>query len=149
MKRKSRGSSLLELVVAGSIIILVLLSLIGAVAFGLEGVRSAEGHQEAVFHARRLMALIRERGYPVTHVVSPGFLGFQDAPADRVPLDNPPFDNDFPSTTGYFRNLYTEPLSSDPTSYQSKVYRVKVTIYWQAKRRTSEFQISGLYRALH
>ena len=102
----------------------------------------------AVFHARRLMALIRERGYPKENV-SATPLGFQDAPAARVPLHAVPFDGDFPADTGYTRNLYTEPLSPNPADYRSKVYRVKVSVYWVAKRRSSEFKISGLYNALH
>lgn len=146
---RTRGSSLLELIVAGAVIILVLLSLIGAIAFGLEGVRSADGHQQAVYHARRLMELIRAWSYPIDNVVSPSYLGFQDLPTDRVLLHAAPFDNDFPTTTGYTRNLFTEPLSTDPTNYQSKIYRVRVIVYWEAKRRVSQFQISGLYRAIY
>lgn len=133
--------TLLETMVAATIVLLVLLALLGTIAFGLQGTRDAEGHQKAVYHARKIMELIRERDLAQN-------LGFNDAVAARLPLDAPPFDSDFPADSGYFRRIVTERQSTDDLDYLSKVYRVQVTVYWTAKGRERHFEVEGLTRAL-
>lgn len=131
--------------VAGTIVLLVMLALLGTIGYGLRGTANAEGNQQAVFHARTLLELIRERRLPQ----SPGF---NDPPSARIPLDAPPFEpkplgRDFPADSGYTRRIVTTRLATDPDDYRSKVYRVDVTVYWQVKGRENSFRLLGYYRA--
>ena len=123
---------------AATIITLVLLSLLGTISFALEGSRQAEGQQEAAWHAQALFENIRERGLPSS-------LGFNDPAGARIPLNDPPVDIDLPADTGYTRRIVTQRLATDPSDYQSKIYRVDVTVFWKSKRRESSFSLNGLY----
>ncbi len=148
--RRFDGTTLLETLIACTIVVLVLLSLLGAIAFGLEGIRHAEGHQQGVYHAREILELIRERQwafrpYSLGAVEAVGFLDEVDA---RVPLNGPPFQDDLPEGTGYSRRIVTEQLSFDPGDHRSKVYRVEVTVFWTVKGRENSFRVEGLNRAL-
>lgn len=142
---RDQGVTLLEVLIAGTIILLVLLSLLGSIAFGLNGTKYAAGHQQAVFHARELMELIRERQL-ASAVITPPNPGFADPSTARIPLNAPPFENDFPADTGYTRRIETRRLSTDPTNYHSKLYEIKITVFWKVKSRENSFRLSGLYR---
>lgn len=131
--------------IAGTIVLLVLLSLLGTIGYGLQGTRDAEGNQEAVFHARTMLELIRERRLAQDP-------GFNDPATARIALDAPPFEpkprgDDFPAQTGYTRRVVTSQLSTDPADYRSKMYRIDVTIYWKIKARENSFHLVGYYRA--
>lgn len=127
--------------VAFTIVVLVLLSLLGSIAYGLRGVSSAEGHQEAAFAANRLFELVRQRKMPMTS-------GFDDPATARIPIEAPPFENDFEEGSGLTRQIVTERLSDDPDSYQSKVYRIKVTVFWKIRGREVHLTLNGLTREL-
>ncbi len=127
--------------VAATIVLLVLLSLIGTIAFGLQGTQNVAGHQQAVDYARKLMELIRERDLAQN-------LGFSDTTGARVPLNAAPFTSDFPADSGYTRRLVTERLSTDNANYQSKLYRVEVSVFWKIKGREVHYTLEGLTRAL-
>ena len=58
---RTAGLSLLECLVAGTVVILVMLSLLGSVSFALEGVRQLDGQDKATWYAQRLLEGIRER----------------------------------------------------------------------------------------
>lgn len=147
MTGRSRGLTLLELLIAATVILLVILTLLGVIAFGLAGTRNAAGHHSAVFYARQLLELIRSRRLPEV-VVNPPTPGFSDAASDRHPLEAPPFENDFPPHTGYQRRLVTAPLSSTAGDYKAKLHRIEATVFWRVKRRENQFRVVGLYRAL-
>ncbi len=137
--------------VAAVIVLLVLLSLIGTVAFGLRGTREAEGSQDAVLHARRLIELIRERRLPQVEVFPPE-VGFSDPAVSRTALDAFPFQpkpsgEDFPAGTGYTRRIVTERLSEDGDDYRSRLYLIDVTVFWKIKGRENQYQLTGYYRA--
>ena len=136
-QQKARGVTLLETLVAGTVIVLVLLSLLGAISFALEGSRQAEGHDDATWYAQRLMEAIRERELAQT-------VGFSDPPTARIPLNAPPFDTDFTPDPLYTRRIVTRQVTTDPTDYRHKLYEITVTIYWKSKRRENSFQIVGL-----
>jgi type II secretory pathway pseudopilin PulG len=127
--------------VAATIVLLVLLALLGTIAYGLQGTQNAAGHQQAIYYARKLMELIRERDLAQN-------LGFSDAAGARIPLNAAPFATDFPADSGYSRRLLTEQLSADTLDYKSKVYRVDVTVFWEVKGREIHYQLEGLTRAL-
>lgn len=147
MSSRRRGLTLLEVLVAATVLLLAVLTMLGVIAFGLAGTRNAAGHHTAVLHARQLVELIRSRRL-AEMVINPPAPGFSDAPADRIPLEDPPFENDFPPQTGYTRRLVTEAQSTDPNDYKSKLFRVEATVFWRVKRRENKFQVEGLYRAL-
>lgn len=135
----------METLIAGTIVLLVLLSLLGTIGYGLQGTRDAEGNQEAVFHARTMLELIRERRLAQNP-------GFSDPATARIPLDSPPFEpkprgEDFPADSGYTRRVVTSQLSADPADYRSKVYRIDVTVFWKVKDRENSFHLVGYYRA--
>lgn len=146
----------METLVAATIILLVLLSLLGTIAFGLNGTQNSEGNQQAVLHARQIFELIRER-----RLLHPNpdpdmdDVVFDDPVDARIPLETPlvppPPDEDpivdFPEGTGYTRRIVSERLSSDETNYQSKLYRIEVTVYWKIKARENSFQLIGYDRA--
>lgn len=142
-----RGVSLLETLVASTIVLLVLLSLLGAIAFGLEGVRNAEGHQEAVMYARQLFELTRENGLAQMEIFPPD-IGFNDPPEARIPLDTPPFDSleEFPEDSGYTRRMVTQRLSDNTSEHGFKLYRIEVTVFWQVKGHESSFRLVGYHR---
>ena len=144
----------METLVASTIILLVLLSLLGTIAFGLNGTQNSEGNQQAVLHARQIFELIRERRllYSDPDADDPFF----DDPVDaRIPLETPLVGPDsgedplvdFPAHTGYTRRVTSKRLSSDETNYQSKLYRIEVTVYWKVKARENSFQLIGYDRA--
>lgn len=123
-----------------AIVVLVLLSLLGVIEFSLQGVRGAQGHQQGLYHATHLLERIREQDLAI-------YLGFSDPITARIPLDAPPFSTDFPANTGYTRRLVTQRLSTDPTNYQFKVYRVEVTVFWKTRGREASVTLEGLTRA--
>ncbi len=135
------------MLVAATVLLLALLTMLGVIAFGLAGTRNAAGHHSAVLHARQLVELIRSRRLAEV-VVTPPYPGFSDGATARNPLEAPPFENDFPAQTGYTRRLVTEALSSDPNDYRSKLFRVEATVFWRVKRRENKFKVEGLYRAI-
>ncbi len=134
-----RGTSLLETLGAATLVTLVLLALLGTIAFGLRGVQSSENHQRGVYHARKLFDLTKERKL-FLHA------SFDDPPEARLALDAPPFQDDFPAATGFQRRLVTHRLSDNPDSFEYKLYSIEVTVFWKDKTRDSEFQIRGLAR---
>lgn len=148
--RVGRGLTLMETMIAATIVLLVLLSLLGTIAFGLSGTQNSEGSQQAVLHARQTLELIRERRllHNEAHV-------FSDAANDRLPLETPlvapPSGEDpiidFPPNTGYSRRVVSERLSSDPNDYRCKLYRIEVTVFWKAKTRENSFRLVGYDRA--
>lgn len=144
---KRQGMSIVEVMVAATIILLGLLTLLGVISSGLAGTRNSAGHHTAVYHARQFMELIRARRLPQKQVFPPAF-GFSDPASARIPLDAPPFEDDFPANTGYFRQLVTGRVSSDPKSYQARLYEVEVTVYWKVRARENKFRLVGLHRAI-
>lgn len=146
----------METLVASTIILLVLLSLLGTIAFGLNGTQNSEGNQQAVLHARQIFELIRERRLLHPNPDPDGEdTVFDDAVDARIPLETPlvppPAGEDaivdFPEGTGYTRRIVSSRLSSDETNYQSKLYRIEVTVYWKVKARENSFQLIGYDRA--
>jgi len=131
--------------VAGTLVLLMLLALLGTVAFGLAGTRNAEGHQKAVHYAQRLLELTRERGL-AREEIAPSVIGFQDPSNARIPLHAPPFSNDFEDQTGYTRRLRTERLSNDTSSFEFKLYKIEVTVFWTVKARENQFRLVGIER---
>lgn len=138
IRRSFFGVSLLEVLIAFTIIVLVLLSLLGAVSFSLEGTRAAEGRLDASWIAQRTFENIRDR-----KLIAPGF---QDPVSARIPINAVPFESDFPANTGFTRRLVTERLSTDPTNYRSHLYQIDVSIFWENKRRENVYTLKGLYR---
>ena len=141
------GVTLLETLVAATIVLLVLLSLLGVIAFGLEGVRNAEGHQDAVLYARQLFEVARENGLAQMEISPPG-IGFDDPADARIPLSAPPFDSldEFPENSGYTRRMVSRRLSDDPGLHGYKVYRIEVAVFWEVKGRESSFRLVGYHR---
>jgi hypothetical protein len=150
----------LETMVAATVVLLVLLTLLGALSFGLQGTRNAEGHQKAVAFARQMMELIRERGLARIPVSPPPAIGFDDPAGARIELDAPPFQpkppasdpssppvEDFPAASGYTRRLVTRRLSLDPDDYQSRLYRIEITLFWRVKARENSCRLVGYDRA--
>ena len=149
IQRKTSGTTLLETLVAATVVLLVLLSLLGTIAFGLHGTRNAEGHQDAVYHAIHLLELIRERRLAQTVIPPNTTEGFLDAEDARIALEDQPFADDFPPQTGYTRRIVTEQVSSDTTDYRSRTYRIEVTVFWNVKDRENSFRLVGLHRVTH
>lgn len=135
----------MEVMVAACVIMLVLLTLLGAISFGLEGTRNAAGHQQAVYFARELMELVRERHLAET-VISPPNPGFRDGADDRVPLNAAPFVKDFPDNSGYTRRIVTRRASSDPDDYHSRLYEIEITVFWRVKARENNYRLVGIHR---
>ncbi len=145
---RSQGTTLLEALVAVTIVLLVLLSLLGTIAYGLQGIENSDGHQKAVYHCQRIFELIRGRRLSQTAWDPPSrAVGFSDAVNDRNALDAAPFDNDLPSGTRYTRRIVTKQISADITDYQFKLYEVEVTVFWKVKSRENHFKLTGIYRA--
>ena len=139
MMRNESGVSLLETLIAFTVVVLVILSLLGTVSFALEGNRTAEGRQDAILIAQQLFETIRERELPAS-------TGFNDAANARIPVGDPPFDNVLPPNTDYTRRIVTSRLATDPRDYRSRLYEVQVTVFWKIKERESQYVLEGLYR---
>ena len=139
MMRNESGVSLLETLIAFTVVVLVILSLLGTVSFALEGNRTAEGRQDAILIAQQLFETIRERELPAS-------TGFNDAANARIPVGDPPFDNVLPPNTDYTRRIVTSRLATDPSDYRSRLYEVQVTVFWKIKERESQYVLEGLYR---
>lgn len=139
--------TLVEVMIAGLVTVLVMLTLLGTISFGLEGTRNAAGHQQGVYHARQLMELIRERRLAECALTAPSPpTGFNDASGTRVPLHAPPFANDFPDNSGYTRRLVTRRVSTDVNDYRNRLFEVEVTVFWKVKARENSYRLVGLYR---
>lgn len=143
--RHAPGTTLIEIMVAVVVVMLVLLALLGTIAYGLAGTRNAEGNQKAVHYAQRLLELTRQRDL-AREVTAGTTIGFQDADDARVPLNSPPFADDFKNGTGYTRRLVTRRLSSDPASYEAKLWEVEVSVFWTVKGRENLFRLVGIDR---
>ena len=144
-KQLSRGTTLIEIMVSVVVVLLVLLALLGTIAYGLAGTRNAEGNQQAVYHAQRLLELTRERDLARKETVGTT-IGFQDADDARIPLNSPPFADDFEDDTGYTRRMVTRRISNDPADYESKLWEIEVTVFWTVKGRENLFRLVGVDR---
>lgn len=142
-----RGFSLMEILVAVGVLAIGLLTLVGAVAYGLSVASEGEKHHQAVEHARRLIALTRARDLPYTQpTVPPGpTSGINDAPSVRRPLGAPPFAGDgFPPDAGFERNIR---LDWDYPGYRAdRLVKVTVTLYWQSKGRERSLTLTGVHK---
>ncbi|MFA5508847.1 MAG: hypothetical protein WC423_25705 [Vulcanimicrobiota bacterium] len=142
----SSGLTLVETMVAGTVVMLVLLALLGTIAFGLAGTQNAEGHQKAVYYAQQLLELTRERGL-ARKTTTGNTLGFQDSENSRVPLNAAPFSGEFEGAERYTRRIVTRRLSNDPADYDYKLFEIEVTVFWTVKNRENHFRLVGVDRA--
>ena len=92
-----------------------------------------------------MLELTRERDLAREETVGPT-IGFQDPEDARIPLNSPPFTDDFEAGTGYTRRLVTRRISNDPTSYESKLWEIEVTVFWTVKGRENLFRLVGVDR---
>lgn len=141
MTSRSRALTLLEVLVAMSVVVLVILSLIGTTAFVLRGAQSSQGREAAMAEAQRLLEIVRERDLSSAP-------GFNDPPSARHLLEAPPFQLDFSPGSGLKRRIVTSRLSTSPSHHLYKVYKVSVTLYWEAKGRESHLVLETLDRVL-
>ena len=122
---------------AGTVVILVMLSLLGSVSFALEGVRQLDGQDKATWYAQRLLEGIRERR------LASG-MGFNDPTGTRVPIDAAPFNTFISPDADYTRRIVTTQLAPSTADYRHDLYRIEVTVYWKTKRRENSFKLVGL-----
>lgn len=120
----------IEILVAVAILGVGLLAVVGVLGMGLKSSQYSQQHTALVAHARQAIDLIRARGWAFKPEME---IYFQDAPTERTPLHDPPFEEDF-SDEGYRRNLVIERLSNDTTSFENRVARIRVTLYYQGRQ---------------
>jgi len=140
--------TLVEVMVAVTVLALGLLSLLGALAFGLRASENGARHAEATQHAKRYLALIRQRNlvFGVEDPLPDSNSGLNDDPALRRALDEAPFTGDFPAESGFQRRLalaWAYP-ASDPR--HGRLARISATVFWDDRGVERRVELVGYAR---
>lgn len=133
MSSRSRaGYSLIELLAAIGVLAVGLLSIYASLTYSLKASRHSERLSEAVALNRQIMDLVRSRQL----TVSPG----------RVRVDAPPFENDIAGDPPYERSVEIEPVSTDASRPESRLRRIRVSIFWNEENSERSVVFEGYQR---
>ena len=155
-KRRDRGLSMVELLIAIFVVSVGILGTVSALWYGIRSEKNSERRTHAVFQARELINILRSDNYPF---VNPANLvigsdvndGDIDDDSDdngpRKPFNAPPFANHFSSNPFNFeRRIEMKQLSTDPNSHLSKMAAIKVTVYWVQGNSEKEVTLWAYHR---
>lgn len=140
-----KGMTLVEVMVAVAVLALGLLSLLGALAFGLRASESGARHAEATQHAKRYLALIRQRNlaFAVEDPLPGVSSGLMDGSSVRRALNAAPFASDFPPNLSFRRRLvlsWAYPVG-DPR--HGRLARLESTVFWSDRGVERSVQLVG------
>lgn len=124
--------TLVEVLVAAAVLALGLLSLLGALAFGLRAAETGGRHAEATQHAKRYLALIRQRNlvFGVEDPLPDDDSGLNDGPGFRRALEDAPFESDFPRDSGFQRRLALSWAYPTGDPRHGRLVRISATVFW-------------------
>lgn len=137
--------TLVEVMVAVAVLALGLLSLLGALAFGLRASETGARHAEATQHAKRYLALVRQRNlvFAVESPLPDADSGLNDVPTMRRTLDEPPFADDFPEDAGFQRRLTLEWVYPPGDPRHGRLARISATVFWDDRGVERRVELVG------
>lgn len=137
-----RGFSLIEIVAAVAVVAIGILAICGALAFGLRGGEQGDRMNHAVAYGQRLISLLRVQNRP--------FATDPPVPMGREPLEAPPYQNDFPASSGFEREILMERLkpvqNGAPDDYRHNVMRVVVILHWEERGVDHSLRLETFHR---
>lgn len=117
-----------------------LLSIAGAVIYSTRIGAQAARQTQALQYAKQIIALSKLANLPRVTPIN-------DAPADRIAVGAPPFQDQVANSPDYRRNVRMQPLSTDPNDYRSQLYNIDVTIYWFDRGRELSLRDQAVHRS--
>lgn len=155
-KRKQRGLSMVELMIAIFVVSVGVLGTVSALWYGIKSEKGSERRSHAVFQARELINILRAGNYPFSnpaHLVVGSDVNDGDIDNDgddngaRRPFNDPPFGNHFPNNPFNFeRRIEMKQVSNDPNNHLSNMAAIKVTVYWNEGSSTKEVSLWSYHR---
>lgn len=126
----NRAYSLLELLVAIAVIAVGLLAVYASLTYSLNASGHSQRLSEAIARNREMVDLIRSQN------LTRSTPGLDDSPTGRRPMNDPPFAA-LPNPGQMTRNVQIDPVSTDASLPESRLRRIRVTIYWQEGQERS------------
>ena len=154
-RMRSRGFTLVEVIVSLTLISIALLGVMGAIAYGTKHSGSGEELTEATHIARTYLSYIQESTLLDTIESETGewpseSSGLNDAVEELRPLDDPPFgleaklDFSPAQIEKYRRRIRSQRVSDDLADHRFNLARVQVTIFWESKQGERNVLLTGL-----
>lgn len=155
-RMRSRGFTLVEVIVSLTLISIALLGVMGAIAYGTKHSGSGEELTEATHIARAYLSYIQEATLLDTAPAgTDGWIdevssGLNDPVEGLRPLDDSPFGAgsglDFrpAQIEKYRRRIRSQRVSDDLADHRFNLARVQVTIFWESKQGERNVLLTGL-----
>lgn len=135
MSSRIRGYSLIELLVAIGVLAVGLLSIYASLTYSLKASRHSDQTSQAVALNRQIMDLVRSRQLTPTPEL-----------AQRRRVDAPPFADDIAGDPPFERQVEIAPVSTDASRPESRLRRIKVTIFWMEEGGERNVVFEGYQR---
>lgn len=148
---KSRGFTLVEVLVSLTLITIAVLGVLGSIAYGTKHAGTGEELAEATHVCRSIMTYLQETTLLDTVEIARPWLseesGLNDPDTAFRQLDDAPLGgmNFQPrQLERYRRRIECVRVNDDPLNYRYKLARVKVSVFWQSKERERSVEMTGL-----
>jgi prepilin-type N-terminal cleavage/methylation domain-containing protein len=148
---KSRGFTLIEVMVSIMLIAIALLGVMGSIAYGTKHSGSGEELTEATHIAKSYLAYMQESTLLDTIEPTEEWLTVDSGVNDPVeglrPLDDAPFGGlDFAphQIERYRRRIRCQRVSDDSADHRYNLARVQVTLFWESKQGERNVVLTSL-----
>lgn len=155
MLQRTRGVSLIELLIATFVVSMGVLGTVSALWYGIRSERYSDRRAQAVYQAREMINLIRTRNLPFADATAMT-VGSElndgdydnDADDDTVwkDFDAAPFADDFTDEFNFQRHVEMKVLSTDSNSHLSDLAAIKVIIKWVDGSTEKEVKLWAYHR---
>ncbi|MEW6280871.1 MAG: hypothetical protein AB1758_19810 [Candidatus Eremiobacterota bacterium] len=143
MGSRLRAFSQIELLVAVGVLAVGLLAVFASLSYSVRAGKHSQAMSCAVALNRQIIDLIRSRQYDQD---TPGL---NDGPQTRRPVNARPFQNDIQVPEGvpdFTRNVQFERLSTDASRPESRLRRIRVSVFWSEQGAEREITLEAYQR---